>query len=723
MSEVLNLKISGMTCVNCSNAVTKVTKKIKGVKEADVSYTSASGRFEIDGDLDKSVVIEKIKKLGYGVALDESEFENLKEQNYKSMQKRFAIALVCTLLLMGIEFFYPNMKYASFFMFALATTTQFYSGLTFYVHAYSALKNKNSDMNVLVALGTSSAYLYSLTAFLFPELFPKELNYLYFGGSSMIITFILLGKLLEEKSKQKATNYLKKLMDLSPEISIRLDENGNEHEVLSKDLNPDDVVLIKAGERLSCDGIITEGKAEIDTSMLSGESMPVLKKVGDGVNAGTFNQNGLLKVKVTKRAHETVLSQIIELLKTSASQKMPIARLADKVANIFVPTVVFIALLTLVVWMIFSGSFLNSSLAAVSVLIISCPCALGLATPISIVSALSNGAKNSILIKNPQVLEILKDVKYAIFDKTGTLTTGKIEVSKALYGDKNDLVQIAQLAQKSEHLVSHAIFKYTQNLNVSTQSNEEIEFKLYVGLGVSGKVDKNDILIGNLKFLESHHVAMDKKYSDFAKNANASVVYASINGDTKAVFDLQDALKLESKQLISSLKKLNIEPIMITGDHKKSAQNIASEIGIEKVHSQMLPQDKFEVIKDLQKEGKVMFVGDGINDSPSLKQADIGISFSSGSDIAKEAGDIILINDDLKGVFKSINLSTFTIKNIKENLFWAFLYNVIGIPIAAGVLYPKFGILLSPMYAGLAMSFSSIMVVLNALRLRRKSLV
>ncbi len=719
MSKTLNLKISGMTCVNCSNAVSKVTKKIKGVQDADVSYTSASGTFTLDDDLDEKKVIEKIKKLGYGVSFDESEFEKQKEQDFKSMQKRFLVAFVCTAFLMMVEYFFLHVKGSHFAMFALASITQFYSGLYFYIHAYSALKNKNSDMNVLVALGTSSAYLYSLSAFLFPNLFPQELNYMYFGGSSMIITFILFGKLLEEKSKQRATDYLKKLIDLSPKTSTVIDEQGNEQEVLTSTLKLNDIILVKAGQRLSSDGVIIEGEAEIDTSMLSGESMPVFKKVGDEVNAGTYNQTGVLKVKVTKLFFQTTLSQIVDLLKTSASSKMPIARLADKVANIFVPSVVAIAFITFFVWLSLGNGFLNASLAAVCVLIISCPCALGLATPISLVSALSNGAKNSILVKNPQILEIIKDAKYVIFDKTGTLTKGEIEVKDAIYEDEDCLKMMAILAKKSEHPISLAVYKYAQDLNLHVK-NSDVNFKLHVGLGVEGEVEGKNILIGSLEFLKSHNVQMSKKYEDFANIAyeKGGVVYGSIDGQLKAVFALEDTIKSKSKQTIQAVKNMGLIPIMITGDNKKTAKLVADELGINKFYAQMLPQEKYEKIKELQKDKKVIFVGDGINDSPSLKQADIGISLSSGSDIAKEAGDIILINNDIQGVIKAIKLSHKAIKNIKENLFWAFFYNIIGIPIAAGVLYPSFGILLSPMYAGLAMSFSSVMVVLNALRLR-----
>lgn len=714
----LELKISGMTCVNCSNAVEKVTKKIKGVNSAEVSFVNSTGKFELDKNVDKSVVIDKIKKLGYKVSENEAELEIENEKNLANLKRRFFVAFVATCFLMMVEHFFADFKYASLIMFLMASLTQFYSGFAFYTHAYLAYKNKSSDMNTLVALGTTAAYSYSLVAFLFPNLFPPNLNYLYFGGSSMIITFILFGKLLEEKSKQKATDYLKSLMNLSPEISIKIDHLGNESKVLSKELKIGDIVLVKAGSRISCDGVIISGNAEIDSSMLSGESMPEFKGENDKVFAGTYNQNGILQVKVTKLAQDTTLSQIIKLLEDARSQKMPISRLSDKIANIFVPSVIGISILTLVLWILLDGGLLNSSLAAVSVLIISCPCALGLATPIAIVSALSFGARYGILVKNPQVLEIIKDAKFAVFDKTGTLTKGEISVDNAKFSNQSDLIQIAKVAKKSEHVISRSIYEFALKMNEILDEND-IEFELIVGKGVKGKLQEDEILIGNFKFLEDEKVKFSDEYLEFAKSAEEKgVVYASINLECRAIFILKDSLKNEAKEVIKTLQDMKIEPIMLTGDNEKTAMSVANELGIKKVYAKMLPQDKFEILQNLQKEAKVIFVGDGINDSPSLKQADIGIALSSGSDIAKEAGDIVLINNDLSDVVKSIKLSNISMRLIKQNLFWAFFYNILGIPLAAGALYPHFGILLSPMYAGLAMSFSSVFVVLNSLRLR-----
>lgn len=715
MSKSVWLKISGMSCVNCSNAVEKVSKKTKGVLDANVSFVNANGEFVVSDEFDESALVAKIEKLGYKVSKDESEFEAANEQNLAKLKKRFFVAAAATSVLMVVEHFFMGLGFASFVMFLMASITQFYSGFGFYVGAIKAFKSKNSDMNTLVALGSSAAYLYSFVAFLFPNLFPSNLNYLYFGGSSMIITFLLLGKLLELKSKQKATDYLKKLMDLSPEMSIVLDSLNNESEVLSKDLKIGDIVLIKAGERISCDGKIISGNAEIDNSMLSGESMLEHKTKGDEVNAGTYNKNGILKVEVTKLAQNTTLSQIINLLEFARSQKMPIASLADKVANIFVPSVVGISILTLILWLIFDGSFLHATLAAVSVLIISCPCALGLATPIAIVSALWAGARQGILVKNPQVLELMKEAKFAIFDKTGTLTKGEISVCEAKFKSQDDLNKIAKIAQKSEHLISRSIYKF-----IGEQSlNEEIEFELIVGKGVKGRIGDDEVLIGSFDFLDSFGVKFDDEFLKFSENAKEKgIVYASVNLECRAIFILKDSLKDEAKETIKTLQDMQIEPIMLTGDNENTAKNVAHELGIKKIYAKMLPQDKFHLLQDLQKEAKVIFVGDGINDSPSLKQADIGIALSSGSDIAKEAGDIVLINNNLKDVIKAIRLSEISMRLIRQNLFWAFFYNILGIPLAAGALYPHFGILLSPVYAGIAMSFSSVMVVLNSLRLR-----
>lgn len=722
--ETITLNISGMTCVNCSNAVEKVTRKMKGVEEATVSFASSKGEFIVDVDVvSKEDLVAKIKKLGYGVAHDIAQLEAKKADELKKLKRTFGLSL---LLLVGIIFLEKATFLGTSAMWAilvLATIVQFYCGRRFYTHAYGALRNKNYDMNVLVALGTSAAYGYSAMVVLFPSLFEEHLRYIYFMGSATIITFILLGKYLEERSKAKATDFLKKLMDLSPDTAVRISETSEEV-VRVEMLNIGDIVRIKSGEKVSADGVIIEGEADIDTSMITGEPLPMFKRVGDDVVAGTIAKTGYLKVCVTKRADNNLLSHIVALLGDAQNQKMPIGRFADKVANIFVPAVILSSILTFAVWYLLSGNFLSAFLAATAVLIISCPCALGLATPIAIISAVGKGAAHGILIKNPEVLEIIKDIKYAIFDKTGTLTKGIISVKESTFRDDESLRLIASAEVRSEHPISKAVVLYAQHKNLSL--SEQIEtLEVLPGKGIKAEVEGHKILVGSVEFLEEEGARIDASmHSTMQKiqeEGNGAII-ASINGESVGCFSLQDALKEDAKEMVLALKNKGIISVMLTGDNERTAKKVAKTLGIDLVYAQVLPHEKFEIIKKFQAQSKVLFVGDGINDSPSLKQADIGIALSSGSDIAKDAGDIVLINNELASVTKSINLSYATMRTIKQNLFWAFIYNIIGIPLAAGVFYPWFGIMLTPMYAGIAMSFSSVSVVLNSLRLKLRKL-
>lgn len=716
----LHVNISGMTCVNCSNAIEKVTKKIEGVENVKVNFTSSNGTFIYDDKLtSKSKIVEKIQKLGFGVAENIQELEAKKEEELTKLKKDFYIALIfgAAVFLLDKTALFGGLN--KWLMFLFATVVQFYSGLRFYTHAFSAIKHKNYDMNVLVALGTTMAYGYSAFVVLMPFVFPEHLRHLYFNGSVVIIAFILLGKFLEERSKAKATDFLKKLIDLSPKKAILL-QNEKESEVLASSLKVGDIVVVKSGESISADGVIVEGNADIDTSMITGEALPHFKEVGEEVVAGTINKTGYLKIKVTKTANNNMLSHIVSLLSDAQNQKMPIGRFADKVANIFVPIVIFIAIATFLIWIIFSSNTLYGFLALVSVLIISCPCALGLATPIAIVGAVGKGAKHGILIKNPEILEIIKDVKYAVFDKTGTLTKGKISVKNSTIDDKEALKLIFSLEEKSEHPISRAIVSFIKDKNIA-QATQIENLEIIAGRGIKGLVDKKVVLVGNMQMLTSEQISITKKTKEFMEKSTKEglgAVVASIDGEEVGAFSLEDGLKNDAISSIETLKKLNITPIMLTGDNKQTALHVAKKLDIKTVHAEVLPHEKFEIIKELQKSQKVLFVGDGINDSPSLKQADVGIALSSGSDIAKDAGDIVLINNELKSVAKAIKLSHLGIRTIKQNLFWAFIYNIIGIPLAAGALYPLFGIMLTPMYAGMAMSISSVTVVLNSLRLK-----
>ena len=723
--ETIKLNISGMTCVNCSNGIEKAVNKLDGLESSKVSFASNEGEFYIDNKLlNKEVLIAKIKKLGYGVEEDLKALEKAKLIDYNKLRNIFSISIALTIIMFYFAFFpIENTQNNQYIMFVLATIVQFYAGRRFYTLAYKAVSNNNYDMNVLVALGTSAAYFYSVFVVFFPSLFPEELRFLYFDGAAVIISFILLGRLLEERSKAKATDFLKKLMDLAPLNATLICEDGSFKTVLASELKVGDKVLIKTGEKISTDAVISKGSADIDTSMITGESMPVYKTIGDEVIAGTLNTTGVIEVVVLKQSNDTTLSKIITLLSTAQSKKLPISRFADNVANIFVPIVIIISILTFFAWYFIVGNALNAILASISVLVISCPCALGLATPIAIVSSVGKGAQEGILIKNPEILEIIKDIKYAVFDKTGTLTKGIISVKDAVYEEKY-LDILASLETKSEHPISKAVVVFAQNKNISL--NKEFEdIQIIPGLGISAIYENKKILIGSLSFLEKNSINLDGKYLDFyntSLNNGAGVILASIEKECVAVFALEDSIKDGAKELIADLKAKNITPILLTGDNQITANSVAKELNIDRVYAQVLPDEKYKVIIELQKEAKVMFVGDGINDSPSIKQADIGITLNSGSDITKDAGDIILINNDLKAVSKSINLSIESMKVIKQNLFWAFIYNVGGIPLAAGIFYPIFGVMLTPMYAGIAMSFSSVTVVLNSLRLKFKKI-
>ncbi len=717
--EKINLNISGMTCVNCSNGIQKVVNKLDGLESSKVNFASNSGEFVIDSTkLDKNKLIKKIKTLGYGVEVDIKALEAAKKKAYYKLRRLFITALALSVAIFYFLLF-PVENINLYIMFALGSIVQFYPGGRFYSLAFKAISHKNFDMNVLVALGTSAAYFYSAFVVLFPALFPPHLRFIYFDGASVIITFILLGRLLEERSKAKATDFLKNLMNLAPLNAQKIEKDGTITQILAKELNIDDVVLVKQGEKISADGIVLEGGAEIDTSMITGEPLPSYKTINDDVIAGTINTAGLIKVKVTKLANDTTLSKIIALLNEAQSKSMPIARFADKVANVFVPIVILISILTFFVWYFFVGDALSAILASISVLIISCPCALGLATPIAIVSAVGKGAKEGILIKNPEVLEIIKDIKYAVFDKTGTITKGEISVKDTTIKDKY-LEILGSVESYSEHPISKAITEYIKKKGFKCGSKVD-DIQVLPGFGVSAKSGDGKILIGNITLLENNSVSIPKEYMEFFKktiNMGNGAVFASIADKCIGVVALEDSLKEGAIKLVKSLKQKDIIPILLTGDNETTAKKIAKEVGIELVYAGVLPDEKYKVIKNLQKEAKVLFVGDGINDSVSIKQADIGIALNSGSDITKDAGDIILMNNDIISVLKSVNLSRRAMRTIKQNLFWAFFYNSIGIPIAAGVLYPVFGIMLTPVYAGIAMSFSSVSVVLNSLRLK-----
>jgi len=715
----VKLNIAGMSCVNCSNAIEKVSKKIDGVLEANVNFANASGEFVLKDASVREVLEQKIKKLGYFVATNIDEFEAKRDEHITAIRNKFIFAFLASMVIMALEMFVRPSVVVNLAILALGFLVLAFSGKDFFAHAIEAVKNKNYDMNVLVALGSGSAFLYSLFVVIFSDFIPDDLKNVYVSGAAMIIAFVLLGKYLEERSKAKAGDYLKTLLKISPKTAFLVMPDGHSKEVNVNDLKVGDIVIIKNGYNIPSDGVIVQGGAEIDASMLTGESLPVYKEVGDGVFAGTLNTNGYISVKVTKSSYESLLSQILNLLSDASSKKMPIGRLADKIANIFVPSVVAISVLTFLIWIIFSGNFAYAISSAICVLIISCPCALGLATPIAIVSALARGAKAGILVKNPEVLELIKDAKFVAFDKTGTLSKGQISVKSSNLSEQ-DLALIASAENLSEHLISKAIVRYAKQKCIDLQKLNG-KFQNVVGQGIIYEDENNQIIIGNEKLLLANEVSLNPDESNAIKEATndgSGVILCTINKKFVGFLTLSDELKDEASDVINELTSLNLQSVILSGDDEKVVASIAKKLNVSKYHANMLPEDKFNEIKELTNHGGVIFVGDGVNDSPSLKEASVGIAMNSGSDIAKGAGDIVLIKNDLRGVTGLVRLANATMANIKENLFWAFMYNAICIPVAAGVLYPVFGLLLSPVYGSMAMCLSSVTVVLNALRLR-----
>ncbi len=710
MSQIFKLNIIGMTCVNCSNAVEKVTKKIPGVKNANVSFTANSGEFEIENDDVKNKIIQKIEKLGYEIATNYEELALKKQNALKRMKNTLLLSIFLTIIVMILHMGLKHSFLNSLMQFILTTVVVFYCGRHFFIHAFGALKNRNFDMNVLVSLGVFSAYFYSTFAFLFPSLIPSKLNYVYFESAAMIITFISLGKFLEENSKAKADDYIKSLLNLTPKMALLLKEDGTTDEVLATTLNIGDVVLVKNGMTIPRDGVIVDGGAEIDASILTGESLPIYKKVGDSVNAGSLNTNGVISIKIMTQNHETLLFRMTKLLSEASAKKMPISRFADKIANIFVPIVILISLVTFLVWFLL-GNLGYAVVCAICVLVISCPCALGLATPIAIVCSISNLAKKGVLVKNPEVLEILKDTKNVIFDKTGTLTSGKIEVYKTNLSDEI-FSKVASLEVLNEHLIAKAIIKYAKENDIKFDKFNG-KFENLVGKGL--KTD--NLIIGNENLLLENDIKFEKKEFEDFLDKGFGVVLVAVDGKYKGYIALNDRVKSHSKEIIDKLNNASINTIMLTGDNQKVADFVASNLKIKEVFSQILPEQKFEIVKKQKENGVTVFIGDGVNDALSLKEADCGIAMNSGSDIAKSSGDILLINNDLNGILKIIKASNKTMNIIKQNLFWAFFYNALCIPLAAGV-FASFGLLLSPVYAALAMSFSSVSVVLNSLRLK-----
>lgn len=636
-------------------------------------------------------------------------------------------------LTMIFEYFYkiswfgiPNYIW----LFFLATPVQFIGGWRFYRGAIDAIKAKQANMDSLIAIGTSAAWIYStIIAFqgiLWPQIFPKiaEGTMVYFTESGLIIGFILLGKYLEHLVKGKASQSIRKLIDLQPKLATVI-RNGKEAQVPVEQLNVNDIFIVKPGEKIAVDGIIVDGESSIDQSMITGESIPVGKKKGNEVIGATINESGLLRIKATKVGEATTLSQIVKMVQEAVASRAPMQRLADLVSSYFVPIVILIAVLSLLFWYFIGNlEFPLAMTMMISVLIIACPCALGIATPSAIMIGAGKGAQNGILVKSGEFLEKAYKINLIIFDKTGTLTKGEPSVTDVVVLDTKlidkDIIKIAAIAEKgSEHPLGKAILKKSDELRIKLPKGES--YKTFSGKGIKAIYKNKTILVGNRMFMKDSKLDIGKLEDKIQKLENYGKTVVSVAYDKKIIglIAIADTLKEFSKEAVAELKQMNKEVWMITGDNERTARAIASQIGIDDVMAEVLPQDKAKKVKELQKKGKIVaMVGDGINDAPALAAADVGIALGAGTDIAKETGGIVLIKNDLRDVVTAIDLSGRTVAKMKQNLFWAFFYNVALIPIAAGLLYP-FGILLNPIFAAIAMASSSITVVGNAMLLNR----
>lgn len=607
-------------------------------------------------------------------------------------------------------------------LFILATPVQFIAGHRYYRGAADALKSKNANMDTLIAIGTSAAWLYSTTVTFFPSFFPA--SEVYFETAALIIALVLTGRLFEDIAKGKASDAIRKLMDLQPELA-RLIKDGEETEISVEKIQVGDILLVKSGERIPTDGQIIEGHSSVDEKMITGESIPVEKDAGDEVIGGTINKVGMLKMKATKVGADTALAKIIEIVEEAQISKAPIQRLADIVSSYFVPIVILVAGVSFFSWYIVGmQSFPFSLTVAIAVLIIACPCALGIATPTAIMVGTGKGAENGILIKGGEYLEKAHKLQAIVFDKTGTLTRGEPSITDILtFGElsENEILRLAAIVERgSEHPLGEAIIRSARERGMAIP--EPKNFEVFPGHGVKVEYEGKKILFGNRKLMGDNNINISNLEGEisFLEDEGKTVIMLAVNGKVVGIIAMADTLKDYSKEAVGALQNMGIEVVMLTGDNRRTANAIARKLGIKQVLAEVLPKGKAEEIKRLQKEGKIVgMVGDGINDAPALAQADIGIAIGSGTDVAKETGGIILIKEDLRDVVTAIRLSKKTVKKIKQNLFWAFAYNTALIPLAAGILYPFFQVLLHPIFAAAAMGFSSVTVVGNSLLLRK----
>ena len=731
-------KVEGMSCSACANRVERITKKIDGVESANVNFATEKLTVRVDA--------EKVRYSDIKLAVDKAGFKLIKEEDQikevskkkdesKILLNRFIFSLIFTVPLLIISMGHmvgmplpsiidPMKNPLNFALIQLVLTIPvMVAGYKFYKIGYKNLFKLSPNMDSLIAIGTSAAVAYGLFAIY--KILNGETHYamhLYFESAVVILTLITLGKYLEAVSKGKTSEAIKKLMGLAPKTATII-KNGKEVSIPIEEVIVGDIILVKPGEKLPVDGEIIEGSTSIDESMLTGESIPVEKNIGSTVIGASINKAGFIKYKATKVGKDTALAQIVKLVEEAQGTKAPIAKMADIIAAYFVPTVMALAIIAAVGWLIAGESTVFALTIFISVLVIACPCALGLATPTAIMVGTGKGAENGVLIKGGEALETTYKIDTIVFDKTGTITEGKPKVTDIICNgikEEEVLVLAASAEKGSEHPLGEAIVREAEDRSLEFKSLEH--FKAVPGHGIEVTIEGKDILLGNKKLMIENNINIESLHveSDRLATEGKTPMYIAINNKLSGIIAVADTVKENSKAAIEELKKMNVKVAMITGDNKKTAEAIAKSVGIDIVLAEVLPEDKANEVKKLQGQNrKVAMVGDGINDAPALVQADVGIAIGSGTDVAIESADIVLMKSDLKDVVTAIRLSKATIKNIKENLFWAFGYNVLGIPVAMGVLHIFGGPLLNPMIAAAAMSFSSVSVLLNALRLKK----
>ncbi len=731
------LPVLGMTCAACAVSVESMLQNTPGVQSASVNFANQTATVTYESDKVAPIQLQEvIRGIGYDLVIEEANKDAIQaaaaEAQYLVLRKRTIGASLLSVPLVIIGMFFMNMPYANWIMMALATPVVFYFGRSFFIHAYKQARHGKANMDTLVALSTGIAWLFSTFNTLFPSFWhDRGLHaHVYFESAAVIIAFISLGKLLEEKAKSNTSSAIRKLMGLQPQTVMQVQPNGDTLEIPISQVQTGDRLLVKPGDRIPVDGMVSEGSSFVDESMISGEPIAVGKNINDAVFTGTMNQKGSFIITAQKVGSETVLARIIAMVQEAQGSKAPVQRIVDRIAGIFVPVVIGIAILTLIVWS-FSGAdnaFVYGLLNAVTVLVIACPCALGLATPTAIMVGIGKGAENNMLIRDAEALELAQRIDAVVLDKTGTITEGKPEVT-GIYQTVNtteaaDLGLLLGIEHKSEHPLAEAITRYLQQKNI--QVIPPTSFESITGKGVTAVYLEKNYWVGNRLLMTEAGIQIsrdiEQQVATWEQQARTVIYYAGPGGMI-AVLAIADQIKQGSAAAIQSLRKSGIEVYMLTGDNKAAAAAIARETGISEYKAEVLPADKAAFIQLLQSQGKtVAMVGDGINDSHAMAQADVSMAMGKGSDIAMDVAKITLIGSDLGSIPKVIHLSRHTVKTIRQNLFWAFIYNLIGIPIAAGVLYPSTGFLLDPMIAGAAMALSSVSVVSNSLRLKWKTL-